>query len=69
MKDSNWGKSAAGAGVLFAITLVLGFILATGDWQTSDSDASILEYFNDSANQTLMVVGAFIMTLSGVAFI
>src|SRR5689334_23379738 len=57
---SKWG---ALAGILFGVLLVAGLLLATNTPDTSESDARIIDWYNDSGNQAMAVIGAYLMVL------
>ena len=69
MKDNQWGKLAAIAGVVFAVTFVAGLMLVSGGDETKPSDEFVLKWWADSGHQTNMILGAYLLVLSGVAFI
>lgn len=65
-RAQRWG---AIAGIAFVVFFVLRFVAFL---DTPDSDASVrewTEYFEDSGNRTLSVLGGYAMLLAGLAFL
>lgn len=69
MKETPWSKLAALAGVVFAVTFVAGIMLAAGNGDTKPSDEAVLKWWSDSGNQTTVLIGAYLLAISAVAFI
>lgn len=61
----NTNRLLAIAGIIFAIALVAGLMVA-GAIDNSESDANILKDTNDSGTQTMIIIGAYLMAISSV---
>jgi hypothetical protein len=61
----NTNRLLAIAGIIFAIALIAGLMTA-GAIDNSESDADILKDTNDSGTQTFIIIGAYLMAISGV---
>jgi hypothetical protein len=61
----NTNRLLAIAGIIFAITVVVGLVFAASI-DSESSDASILKDANDSGTQTFIIIGAYLLALSGV---
>jgi hypothetical protein len=69
MTDINWGRLAAIAGIIFAITFVVGVITASPSFDTDDPDDEVVQWYRDSDHQTLQIIGGYIVVVSAVAFL
>ncbi|MGI8926124.1 MAG: hypothetical protein ACR2HN_05680 [Tepidiformaceae bacterium] len=70
MRDVPFGKLGAIAGLLFAVLLVVGLLLANGDSPSPDEpDAAHTEWWSDSGNQANALIGGYLTVLAGLAFL
>jgi len=68
MSVTNWSRFGAIAGILFAVLFTLGVILP--DLPSGDDSAAVVdEFYADSGNRTTVIVAAYLIVLSGLAFI
>ncbi len=69
MSQVSWGKLAAVAGVLFVVLFVAGVLMSFNSPAPDADDAEQVEWWSDSGNQTLVIVGGYLLTLAGLAFL
>ena len=53
------------AGVLAAITFVVGLVMTTNSPDTDDSDAKIISWYADHGHRVTVIIGAFILAFCG----
>jgi hypothetical protein len=63
-----WQKWIPLTGVLFVVLYFIGFGLVSGP-DNSDSDQKILDWYNDSGHQTMVIIGGYIFAVSVVALL
>jgi hypothetical protein len=61
-----WGGIAA---IVFAVAFVVGVLLITDTPDGDESDRKWIDYFADSGNRRMILIGAFVLGLAALAFI
>lgn len=57
------------AGVLAAVTFVVGLILASNSPGSSDTDAQVVSWYSDHSHRVGIIVGAFVLAFCGLFFL
>lgn len=57
------------AGFAFALLFVVGWVLVSFTWEDPDKDQEIIDWYASSGNRIRQVVGAYLTSLAGLAFV
>lgn len=66
---AGWQRFVPWTGVLFVILFVVGIGFLGGGDLDVNNDQEVLDWYNDSGNQTLVVIGAYIWAVTAVVFL
>lgn len=62
----RWGGIAA---IVFAVLFVVGFLLVSDTPEGDESNAKWLQYYADSDNRRMIVIGAIVLAVAAIAFL
>jgi MFS family permease len=62
----RWGGIA---GIVFAVAFVVGILLSTDTPDGDESDRKWIDYFADSGNRRMIIIGVFVLGFAALAFI
>src|SRR3954454_7737046 len=70
MSDSRWDRWGPIAGIAFVVLLVVGISLAISDLPAGDDPVSkFTSFYNDKGDRAKVIIGSYLMVLSGVFFL
>ncbi len=66
--QSGWQRWVPLTGIIAAVLLFIGFIMASGP-ENTDNDQKLVAWYADGGHQTTVVAGAYLMAIAGVAIL
>ncbi len=69
MSKSGWERWGPIAGIVFVVLFVAGVSIGLNFPDSDDSAAKIAEYYNDSGDRAQLIIGSYLIVLSGVFFL